>query len=85
MTMMCEVYSRIGVAERGVATCRGWRTTTDCDYDLSRRVQTQATENPMRAIRIHKLVLNICVGESGDRLTKAAKVGLIARNIVDDG
>merc|ERR1712084_69874 len=41
-----------------------------------RRKMAAAAEktNCMKDIRIRKLCLNVCVGESGDRLTRAAKV-----------
>lgn len=36
--------------------------------------ENKTSANVMRELRIRKLCLNICVGESGDRLTRAAKV-----------
>ena len=37
-------------------------------------VATTKSKNPMRDVTIRKLCLNICVGQSGDNLTRAAKV-----------
>lgn len=38
------------------------------------KMSAEKAKNRMRELRIRKLCLNICVGESGDKLTRAAKV-----------
>merc|ERR1712198_307488 len=37
-------------------------------------IATEKRKNVMRDVHVSKLCLNICVGESGDKLTRAAKV-----------
>jgi len=36
--------------------------------------QTGVKENPMRELKLEKLCIQLCTGESGDKLTRAAKV-----------
>lgn len=35
---------------------------------------TDKNKNVMKELKVDKLVINCCIGESGDRLTRAAKV-----------
>ena len=42
--------------------------------DMAEQKKKEKYDNKMREIKIEKLILNLCTGESGDKLTKAAKV-----------
>lgn len=58
--------------------CGGWKVEASREVQVKKgfitRMAEEQTGNPMRQLKIDKLVINCSVGESGDRLTRAAKV-----------
>lgn len=69
-----KVSGFLGLFLCGVQRCCGG-FGSDLGYKVvAFQDQGEKKENPMKELRIRKLCLNICVGESGDRLTRAAKV-----------
>merc|ERR1711973_494844 len=65
------IYNRMG---RGGFRTWGHLGSRPRIVKMTADKQKKKDANPMRDIRIRKLCLNICVGESGDRLTRAGKV-----------
>lgn len=63
--VLSPIFVRRGVTKESLISFRLAKMSKTAEEKL---------KNPMRQVKVDKLIINCCVGESGDRLTRAAKV-----------
>jgi large subunit ribosomal protein L11e len=77
--MSAQDSNRVVVAADTIVWKRSMKNVTEPKYIrkdsyIIWKMAEDKSNNPMRQLKIDKLIINCCVGESGDRLTRAAKV-----------